>query len=128
MRTMRYNIFRFHGLDDCERSRRNNRRPTKRGGMCPGGKCRCNLFRSKYRADRQAVSQRFCQRHDIRHNAKMLICKQLSGPPHTCLDFIEHQQCSGIITKFSNSLQVGRRWAPNATLSLDRLQHDCRRR
>ena len=75
-------------------------------------------------ADRYAIGQTFCQRHDVRVYAVMLVCKPFAGAAHPGLDLVEHQQPALVVAQLAQAGQeVGGRDV-DAALTLDRLdQH-----
>src|SRR5690606_26128223 len=102
------------GIADTGRQRISAECRTMRSGghALAGAGCR------KTRTDREAATQRFRNRHDIRLDAAALIAEQLASASDAGLHFVEHKKKSLLVAKLTKGLHELRRHDPHAAFTL----------
>ena len=86
----------------------------------------CEFWTDEQSANRKSVAHSFCHSNNIRLDAVMLVCKELSGTPVAALDFVDNQDnVIGIAEFFQFLKKIGSSFVQSAN-TLDSFDDDCR--
>src|SRR5664279_1778191 len=97
---------------------RGQRIAAKRRPMRAGSHSLRGLQGRKKSTKGKSAADALGNRHDVRHDAKKLIGKQLASPADARLHFVEQQKQAIFVAKFAQRPQKARRRHPDAALAL----------
>ena len=83
--------------------------PPKVVPCAPGVKAAATRSVAQQRTDRHAAAERLRERHDVGHDARLLVGEERPGAAHAGLDLVEDQQEVAPVGERAQAAQVARR-------------------